>query len=593
MRQEQDRKHVRLEKLLNNQARQITAATVTQLQQQLNVMSKFLQTAAPNLAFGQMPGQLQSQSQKQDHSSVKLGTTRSAAKDLDLFEEEEMLALDDLGDDAIDDPESEDEDVARKRAELRERMTAAKQGKGKNGKKDKPGKEAWATDDGEAEPGPKSQEEDAKNSRRASFVGNEAQVQALQQTRLKRRNTASWNDEDKMPAGRRFARKVVFHPKFEWVVSVILILCSVTVGIEASEGMKRPKDDQPPGFRALDIIFTLSFSFELFLRATADYTFFVSCQNPAIRWNVLDIVLVLIAVVEELVTIVQDSGDVFDTSMLRSLRLVRLVRVARIVRLVRFFGDLRVLLNSLKASFRSLLWALLLVLLVIYMYGVTFMQLARIHLQMADDQSDSHGLQVYYGSMGRTVGTLFMTISGGILWHDAVKPLATIGWAMEPIFASFVVFTVFCCLNIVTGIVVDNAMNSKRTDELVIRREYARERRRWIHDVSELFSKLDVYDRGELSRHEFDRMIAKEGVQTLFRKLAIPLDGYGSLELWELFDPEGAGSINEDQFANGIRQLQGNARSLDVLQLKKDTQNINRQLQTLIQQSPGFGSQWT
>lgn len=588
MKQDQDRKHVRIEKLLHSQARQITAATVTALQQQLTVMTKVLQTAAPHLAFkAEMPGQVESRRQSvksEGRAPPKLAIAAMAIGDEDLSGDEETLALDDLVDDGYESAESEDEDVARKRAELRDRMAAAKQGKGKKGKKDKKGKEAWGSDEGEGDPSPTSQDDGVKKS--MASVGGEAQVQALQQSRMKRRNTALLNNEDKMPPGRRFARKLVFHPKFEWVVSAILVLCSVVVGIEASEGMKRPKDDQPPGFRALDVIFNLCFAIELFLRFSADYVYFVSRQNPGIMWNLLDMTLVLFAVIEEIATIAQSTGGVFDTSVLRTLRLVRLVRVARIVRLVRFFGDLRVMVNALKTSFRALLWAILLMLLVMYMYGVTFMQLAKNHLQVYDD--DGNSLQVYYGSMGRTIGTLFMTVSGGILWSDAVKPLATIGWAMEPLFATFVVFTVFCCLNIITGIFVDNAMSSKRTDAMVIARESAKERRRFITDVSELFSKLDVFDRGELARADFDRMLAKDAVQNLFRKLTIPLDGYGSAELWELFDTEGTGSVNEDEFANGVRQLQGNARSLDVLQLKKDTQEISRQLQSLIRRMPGL-----
>eukprot|EP00913_Durusdinium_trenchii_P019211 g18054.t1 len=63
-------------------------------------------------------------------------------------------------------------------------------------------------------------------------------------------------------------------------------------------------------------------------------------------------------------------------SGLKILRMVRLARILRIVRVVRFFSELRVMVNGVIGSAKSLCWALLLLVLVNFLFGVLFMQLS-------------------------------------------------------------------------------------------------------------------------------------------------------------------------------------------------------------------------
>ena len=60
--------------------------------------------------------------------------------------------------------------------------------------------------------------------------------------------------------------------------------------------------------------------------------------------------------------------------------------------------------------------------------------------------------------------TLYQAISGGIDWDNAVVTLLPVTWIIEYIFAAYIFFTIFCCLNIITGIFVDNAKALKVAD---------------------------------------------------------------------------------------------------------------------------------
>eukprot|EP00438_Fugacium_kawagutii_P003482 Skav218363 [mRNA] locus=scaffold2066:78289:86036:+ [translate_table: standard] len=132
--------------------------------------------------------------------------------------------------------------------------------------------------------------------------------------------------------------------------------------------------------------------------------------------------------------------------------------VARIVRVVRFFNDLRVMVNGIKASSRALLWAV-----------APWPILAT-----------TRDLR-----LPRTILTLFMTISGGILWNEALRPLSEIHWVVDIIFLFYIFSTVSWCYHVTVCFVF------KKTDETVVRQEWEKERRQWIADAAELFYKVD------------------------------------------------------------------------------------------------------
>eukprot|EP00438_Fugacium_kawagutii_P028202 Skav200371 [mRNA] locus=scaffold2518:294321:297715:- [translate_table: standard] len=88
-----------------------------------------------------------------------------------------------------------------------------------------------------------------------------------------------------------------------------------------------------------------------------------------------------------------------ELSQFRLLRMVRLVRVLRLMRVVRFCSDLRIMVNGIAGSAKTLFWAMLLLGIVMFIFGVTFMQLAYNH--MRSSPADSGEIMVYYGTLGR------------------------------------------------------------------------------------------------------------------------------------------------------------------------------------------------
>eukprot|EP00913_Durusdinium_trenchii_P022593 g21217.t1 len=301
-------------------------------------------------------------------------------------------------------------------------------------------------------------------------------------------------------------------------------------------------DPQHAVFRGLDIAFNVCFTLELLIRWTSEgFLAFLNWHNPAFKWNWMDFGLVSLSLIEELAALLA-AASFLDVSALRMLRMMRLVRVARIIRMLRFFSELRVMVNGIMGSAKPLLWAFVFLLILMFMVGVTFMQLA-----------------ANYMSQERTM-TLYMAISGGVDWKDCVAPLHVVSWAMEYMFATYVFFTLFCCLNIVTGIFVDNAKALKSADEDAMYLEALTERKRWIAEVKELFSRLDTSINGKFTLlvrravgtptgrfQDFKTHVSSIKVQTLFRKLGINVDNIEADELWEILDADRSGEIDEER----------------------------------------------
>lgn len=372
---------------------------------------------------------------------------------------------------------------------------------------------------------------------------------------------------------------IVNHKRFEMGCALLVILCALCIGIESDYTIQHASDPQHAVFRGLDIAFNVCFTLELLIRWTSEgFLAFLNWHNPAFKWNWMDFGLVSLSLIEELAALLA-AASFLDVSALRMLRMMRLVRVARIIRMLRFFSELRVMVNGIMGSAKPLLWAFVFLLILMFMVGVTFMQLAANY--MSQDGLMEDDLMYYWGSLARTMMTLYMAISGGVDWKDCVAPLHVVSWAMEYMFATYVFFTLFCCLNIVTGIFVDNAKALKSADEDAMYLEALTERKRWIAEVKELFSRLDTSINGKFTFQDFKTHVSSIKVQTLFRKLGINVDNIEADELWEILDADRSGEIDEEEFAKGLKYFQGPAQSIHVYRLMKENQRLHDKVEDL------------
>ena len=133
-------------------------------------------------------------------------------------------------------------------------------------------------------------------------------------------------------------------------------------------------EESPTVFLVLDFVFTIVFAIELLFRILASgVLWFVNCRNRELNWNVFDAALVSCSILEAPILLL--LGSSINLTAARLLRLMRLVRMLRMVRLFRFFKQLRVVVQTVAASLKPLAWALILLVVVIYLSSIVVLQL--------------------------------------------------------------------------------------------------------------------------------------------------------------------------------------------------------------------------
>lgn len=262
-----------------------------------------------------------------------------------------------------------------------------------------------------------------------------------------------------------------------------------------------------------------------------------------------------------------------DLFTLRILRVLRMLRIIRMVRCMHLLRDLRSMIGSVIATLRSLIWTVLLLLGTIYVVSVYITQVvADIPATCVGCVADGTDLKKYFGGIGDTIYTLFMSISGGIDWSQACDPLIQhVSPAMGLVFAGYIGFIMFSMLNVITGIFVDSALKSSSVECEV-------DMIKLLHDVFE----LDADGHKEVKRitwDQFETHLEKPQLQAYFK--AVDLDVSEARGLFDLVDIEDAKAIDVEDFINGCVRLRGPAKAIDLATVMSEIRRVRVQLDAL------------
>eukprot|EP00443_Scrippsiella_acuminata_P091615 CAMPEP_0115521944 /NCGR_PEP_ID=MMETSP0271-20121206/79816_1 /TAXON_ID=71861 /ORGANISM="Scrippsiella trochoidea, Strain CCMP3099" /LENGTH=338 /DNA_ID=CAMNT_0002953209 /DNA_START=188 /DNA_END=1201 /DNA_ORIENTATION=- len=153
------------------------------------------------------------------------------------------------------------------------------------------------------------------------------------------------------------------------VSGVVIMINGLTIGISS--------DIAWPGFKYLEWAFTVFFFAELMTKLYINgcrVTYF----GPDWCWNWFDMIVVSLAMFDLLMEIIATQADdgFADISLLRLARLARLTRLMRLLRVLRLkvFKELMLMVKGVIAGVRTLIWAIVLLLFIVYAVGVLLRQ---------------------------------------------------------------------------------------------------------------------------------------------------------------------------------------------------------------------------
>eukprot|EP00434_Breviolum_minutum_P015959 symbB.v1.2.014067.t1/scaffold1007.1/size144738/12 len=413
-----------------------------------------------------------------------------------------------------------------------------------------------------------------------------------------------------------YLQEFVEHPGFDIFFACVVIANAVFVGLDVENNIKSPTTPRPVSLDVAQYTFTVLFSAELGLRFAGGGVYNMICSEDWM-WTILDVVVVATSIWEiafQLIYVLQGE-DVNDTSVtgLSSLKAFRIIRVTRIlktaqlVRIFRFVMALRTVLTLVQSvvhTLKALLWAMLLLLLIVYVFAVLFAQ--AVHDYKIDagnpplSEREESASQIYFASLTETMLTLFMSIAGGVSWEEPVSTLKEIsGWWTALYFAyiasrlfvnsevharhqdtdMFVysvvqqallaeAFTYFAVLNVVTAVFCQSAIESASKDHTTVVQNMLDNKAAHLQKLRELFSKIGDESTGAITFGVFEEKISDQPVRDYFETLG--LDVWDPWAFFKLLDTDGGGSVEVEEFFMGCLRFSGQASAMDVGKIIQD-----------------------
>jgi len=382
------------------------------------------------------------------------------------------------------------------------------------------------------------------------------------------------------PWQRRLLR-YVSSSAFELTFGILIIANSISIGVQVEYASRNPKGSEPLAFLVITYSFAVCFLVEFLLRVAAEGThFFCSKQK---LWNYLDLFFVLVSLFEASSEVLAkanaaDSGNMQSVTNMRIIRIVRiarLIRVFRIFRVARFVRGLRVLVFSIVCTLKSLSWAMFLLGIIIYVFGILMTQAVIDHLPSdaavgtdSDIDGEEQTLLRYWSTVPKSMFTLFKAVSGGVSWDIVVRPLGGIQFLWVICFLLYVTFVYFAVLNVVTGVFCQAAIESANHDqELLIQKELAN-KQLYVSKVRKLFDDIDKKGSGLLSLQDLENRFNDESVRAYFASL--DLDHHDAWTLFKLLDTKVEHIVDVEDFAMGCLRLKGMAKRIDIEKLMYD-----------------------
>eukprot|EP00928_Gymnodinium_smaydae_P094452 TRINITY_DN7936_c0_g3_i2.p1 TRINITY_DN7936_c0_g3~~TRINITY_DN7936_c0_g3_i2.p1 ORF type:complete len:679 (+),score=90.80 TRINITY_DN7936_c0_g3_i2:218-2038(+) len=358
--------------------------------------------------------------------------------------------------------------------------------------------------------------------------------------------------------------------RFEVLASALLITNLLMLGFQTEyKTVLSPDAGSILAFKIIDTIYALAFTVELGLRMhMIGFEGYLSSKDRF--WHLFDVVVVLIQLVEIIFLIVEMSlqgggNDSLESVVVigRIVRLARIVRIVRVIRVMRALRPFKILINAIYGTLKSCLWAL--ILLVIIMYGFALIFAETVHDHLAAGQSFDGDLHRYFGSLSKSIFTLAKAVLGGMDWQDAVLPLEDVSPSLVMLFTIYVVFVNLAVMNVVAGLFLQSALTQAQQDQDHLIQQRLAEKEEFTRRLRNLFERLDTSMDGDISLAEFETHLEDDHMKAFLESFEIdPSDAW---TLFRLLDADGGGSVDSEEFVDGCIRLKGNAKTIHVAQL--------------------------
>jgi len=385
------------------------------------------------------------------------------------------------------------------------------------------------------------------------------------------------NDDPSRGGLQGYARGIVTSDWFEYTIAILLISNAVFIGSRAEYRAQNYTERTPHIFTTAELVFGMTFTAELLLRIFVFRLDFL--RTKGWEWNLFDLIVVSLQFVESIFDLL---GAAFSNEkgmkQLSILRMLRLGRIVRLLRMVRLVPALKSMVYLIAASMQSFFWTTCLLALLMFGVAVHFTEVIadfrEDHYEDPGYDVTSSELEGAWGSVLKSVTSLYQAILGGIDWKDLTDRIDEVSWSASVVFAMYIAFASLVMLNLVTGVFVDGAQRivaDDRDAELV-------------KTAKKMFDIVDDQHDHQITWHEFAVHLEDPGMAEYFRLVGISRKE--AKDLFQLLDHDHSGTLSIKEFVHGCLGLRGPAKSIDLARLAYNHELQGRRLghiETMIQ----------
>lgn len=344
---------------------------------------------------------------------------------------------------------------------------------------------------------------------------------------------------------------------FEPIMGFVIALNAANIGWS----INRELQHQDTEFQeVLETVFLVIFSVELALRFVVKG---LKCLK--VLANAFDFILVTVTVITQVIKPLLElwgSAEMVQyLEQLMILRMMRLLRLARAVRLVASMRSLWKLVQGLMHCFTTMVSAMLLILICIYIFACFGAEL--IAKPFGGDVEVGFIIRSQFSSLPQILLTLFQFISMDSTAAVYV-PLIQRSPALAIYFLLLLVVVAIALMNLITALIVEDAISSAHMDE-EMQAFYTRQKLKQLTPaLRALFRSLDKSGDGLVE--------IKEVVHSLKQGLSIPkelqeiLNPARMVDLFEALDADQSGDLSESEFVEGLSSVALSDVPLETMQ---------------------------
>jgi hypothetical protein len=220
---------------------------------------------------------------------------------------------------------------------------------------------------------------------------------------------------------------------------------------------------------------------------------------------------------------------------------------------------------------------------VIYVFAIFFTNLSSDYVKLKNQDAPALVVTEHFGSLWLTIFTLFHSMLNGISWYRIPLALYSIPDWTGPVlafgFVGYLSFTMLAVLNIITGVFVDNAVETARTQREFLVQKEMEVKEQWLKEMRSIFQEMDADGSGTVNKDEITEFCNDDRVH--YYLTALGLDVHDTERLFELLDENRDGELEVDEFLAGCLRLKGMARSIDVYSLIHQSRQVCRRLEEI------------